>query len=244
MTERSTNLNGARSRLYPSRFSDRFYPLTSLRLQVQQVIKTYLSQKANLRLVDFGCGGMCYRPLFEPYVSEYIGVDFPENKLAHIHLLPGGTAPLSAQFADILLSTQVLEHVDSPSLYLQECNRILKPDGLLILSTHGYWRYHPHPNDYWRWTGSGLRKILNDEGFSILDLHGVMGLVSASMQLFQDAIGEKIPSFVRPVFAAGMQAIIELSDKLQSAGTKSEDACIFLAVACKKDGPPPLQSCH
>jgi hypothetical protein len=82
------------------------------------------------------------------------------------------------------------------------------------------------------------------EWLSILDLHGVMGLVSASMQLFQDVTGAKIPSLVRPVFAARMQAIIEVSDNLQYAGTKSEDASIFLALACKKDGSPPLQSCH
>ncbi len=59
-----------------------------------------------------------------------------------------------------MLSTQVLEHVTDPRLYLAECHRVLRPGGPLLLSTHGIMVYHPDPVDYWRWTGAGLQRAV------------------------------------------------------------------------------------
>jgi SAM-dependent methyltransferase len=88
--------------------------------------------------------------------------------------------------ADVVVSTQVLEHVPDPRAYLLECRRILKPGGMLILTTHGYWEYHPQPTDLWRWTGPGLRKLVEASGFRVLDCTGLLGLASSGLHLFQD----------------------------------------------------------
>src|SRR3546814_1646938 len=95
------------------------------------------------------------------------------------------------EYADIVLSNQVLEHVDSPQGYLEEARRLMKPDGVLLLSTHGYWFYHPTPNDYWRWTSAGLRKTMEASGFEIVEFTGIMGLISSGLQLFQDGRSEE-----------------------------------------------------
>jgi len=71
---------------------------------------------------------------------------------------------------DIVISSQVLEHVESPADYLAEAHRLLRTGGTLLLSTHGTFQDHPCPGDYWRWTGMGLRKVLSEAGFEVVKL--------------------------------------------------------------------------
>jgi SAM-dependent methyltransferase len=185
-------------RLYPSRFNSRYYILTLLRRTIMAITSQYVREKKGQVVVDYGCGTSPYRPLFEKYVSSYIGVDLPVQKAANAFVGSSGGTNLADSSADIVLSTQVLEHVDRPSTYLQECHRILKQSGLLVLSTHGYWIYHPDPYDFWRWTSSGLQRAIRECDFEIVEFLGLMGLASTSVQLFQDACMTKVPGFARP----------------------------------------------
>jgi len=88
----------------------------------------------------------------------YIGVDVSPNSKTDI-LCEVENLPLADESFDVALCTQVLEHVDSPRETIKEAYRVLKENGLLILSTHGVW--YKHGQDYWRWTDLGLRKILS-----------------------------------------------------------------------------------
>ena len=220
-------------RLYPSRFSDRFYPLSLLREAIRSVAETHLVGRDELVLIDFGCGFMPYRPILEKYVGQYIGVDIPGNEVADFYADIESRTQLPDNFADVVLSTQVLEHVPQPITYLKECYRLLKPGGILILSTHGYWIYHPDPQDLWRWTADGLKRIIQDAGFEIVDFQGLMSLASTAIQLFQDALMPKVPKFLKSIFAFLMQRLAILMDKVASPLDKAKDACIFLLVARK-----------
>ena len=115
-----------------------------LRCIVEQC-EAYRGELEGATLVDYGCGTMPYRPLFERYVSRYVGVDLASNDEAEASLDEAGRMALPDASADAVLSTQVLEHVGDPSMYLAEAFRVLKPGGLLLLSTHGIWWYHPIP---------------------------------------------------------------------------------------------------
>ncbi len=189
------------------------------------------------RLIDFGCGGMPYRSIFEPYVGQYVGVDLKANDRADFFVSARDSKTrLPDQYADIVLSTQVLEHVNDPMAYLCECCRLLKHDGLLVLSTHGYWIYHPSPTDYWRWTGAGLQKVVESSGFQVVELSGIMGLASTSAQLFQDALMPKIPKPTRQLFTITMQLLVALLDKAHSPREKANNACIFVLIGRKEGG--------
>jgi len=65
---------------------------------------------------------------------------------------------------DITFSMDVLEHVDNPFDAAKECIRITKPGGLLVHRTLFSYRYHPSPNDYWRFTSQGLEKLFVSSG--------------------------------------------------------------------------------
>jgi SAM-dependent methyltransferase len=220
-------------RLYPNWLNSRYYYLTQLRLQVEQVVRKFIDQKQRLVLADYGCGNMPYQPLVAPFVSKYVGIDLPENPRADIHILPAGQIQLSDQSVDVVLSTQVLEHVEDPALYLTEAHRILKDDGLLILSTHGYWMFHPDPTDFWRWTSTGLQKIVKEKGFEIQYFQGIIGRSAMGLQLFQDGLLFKIPAFLRPLLALIIQPLMILFDKTTLQETKNRDACTFVLVARK-----------
>lgn len=220
-------------RLNPTRTSSRYVHLTRLRNTTLAYLKDFIQPEKKNLLVDFGCGDMPYKSIVSPLVSTYLGVDLKLNPEADHHIDYNSKTTLPDEFADIILSNQVLEHVDSPESYLQEAHRLLKKDGFMVLSTHGYWLYHPTPYDYWRWTSAGLRKVIEKEGFEIVRFEGIMGLTASGLQLTQDGLIYKMPKFMRPVFAFIMQQLVLLFDKVHSQEQRNKDASLYILVAKK-----------
>ncbi|MES2807669.1 MAG: class I SAM-dependent methyltransferase [Bacteroidota bacterium] len=223
----------ANDRLSPSVFHPRYVHLTHLRDSTIRIIEDLTANNKELLLVDFGCGDMPYRSVIEPHVGKYLGVDLEMNPKADHHIGFDSKTTLPDNYCDIILSNQVLEHVDTPSGYLKEALRILKPGGSIILTTHGYWYYHPTPNDYWRWTSAGLRKTVEDEDFKITSFFGIMGLAASGIQLLQDAIINKLPRFLVPPFAFVMQLKIRLFNKLNNQAQRDRDASLYIVLAQK-----------
>jgi SAM-dependent methyltransferase len=206
-------------RVFPTRFQNDYYILDTIRKQYIQLIDKHFSGQSDAILVDYGCGDMPYRRFFEPYVSEYLGIDLPTahaigfKQDADFFIDEDGRVPdVPDNYADYLFSSAVLEHVDDPAVYLDECYRMLKPGGTALISTLFYWIYHAVPDDYWRWTPTGLRKELLNAGFEIIEVRGAMGLLSVSVQLFQDAIRDKFPTWLRPYFIVIMQWLVQIAD--------------------------------
>src|SRR5476651_1327665 len=220
-------------RLNPTIFHTRYVHLSQLRDATMQKMQELTASNKELLLVDFGCGDMPYRSVIEPLVGKYLGVDLEMNPKAEHHIDFDSKTTLPDNYADIVLSNQVLEHVDTPSGYLREALRILKPGGSIILTTHGYWFYHPTPNDYWRWTSAGLRKTVEAESFTINSFFGIMGLAASGLQLLQDAILNKFPKFLVPPFAMFMQLNIMLFNKLNSQPQRNRDASLYVVLAQK-----------
>ena len=182
------------------------------------------------RVLDYGCADVPYRRFF-PAGVDYVAADLPGNPDATLRLRPDGTVPLEDSSVDAVLSTQVLEHVADPGRYLAECLRVLRPGGRLLLSTHGLMVYHPDPEDYWRWTGAGLRRAVGDAGFEIVRFEGIMGLAATGLQLFQDGIYWRLPPLVRPALALCLQSIARLADRFESAESRAANAMVFALVA-------------
>lgn len=225
-------MNG-NDRLNPTVFHTRYVHLKKLRDRTLKAIEEITAEKKDLLLVDFGCGDMPYRSVIEPMVGQYVGVDLEMNSKADHHIDFDSKTTLPDNYCDIILSNQVLEHVDSPHSYLSEALRLLKPGGSAIFTTHGYWFYHPTPYDYWRWTSAGLRKTIEAEGFEIRSFHGIMGLAASGLQLFQDALLLKTPKFLVPPLAFIMQSFIRLFDKIHSQQQRDRDASLYVVIAQK-----------
>lgn len=222
------------SRLRPSLFSSRLIHLRRLRDLTLGLIGQHNPKGRESNLFDYGCGDMPYREVIAPTVKSYKGIDLSINPQADYFIDFDSRTTLPDGVADILLSNQVLEHVDSPMGYLAEAHRLLKDDGVMILSTHGYWFYHPTPNDYWRWTSAGLKKTVTDAGFEIVEFRGIMGLAASGLQLFQDGVYHWLPRFLQPFFSLFMQLQIALLDRLTSASKRDTEASLYILVARKR----------
>jgi SAM-dependent methyltransferase len=114
-----------------------------------------------LRVLDFGCGSSPYQDFFPN--ADYSRADLNWAENVDFIIGPDGISAESGRF-DVILSTQVLEHVDDPAAYLRECFRLLRAGGKLVLTTHGTYEDHGCPQDLWRWTGDGLRKVVEQAG--------------------------------------------------------------------------------
>lgn len=69
---------------------------------------------------------------------------------------------------DVVLCTEVLEHLPEPQRAIDEMFRVLKPGGMLLLTTRFLFPIHDAPHDYYRFTKYGLRHLLRN--FVIVDL--------------------------------------------------------------------------
>jgi SAM-dependent methyltransferase len=184
------------------------------------------------RVLDYGCADAPYRHFF-PADAEYLGADLPGNPVATVEVAEDGTVPIEDDSCDAVLSTQVLEHVSDPAVYLAECARVLRPGGRLLLSTHGIMVYHPDPVDYWRWTCAGLQRVIEDAGLEIVRFEGIMGLAATGLQLVHDSIYWKLPRLLKPAFSLVMQSLIAISDRLTGAESRRLNSLVFALVAGK-----------
>ena len=141
-------------------------PLSSSTWAVRAPLAAWLEEQARIgtcyRVLDVGCGPKPYYPFFAERASEYVGVDVVENPAAE---LQGAVEALPVEDGsfDLVLCTQVLEHCDDPARAVSELRRVTAPVGRVLASTHGVQVYHPSPQDYWRWTHAGLRRLFEDE---------------------------------------------------------------------------------
>ena len=94
--------------------------------------------------------------------------------------------PLADSTIDLVLCTEVLEHVSLPVAVLNEIRRVLKKRQYLILTVLLLWGEHNHI-DYHRWTELGLRTLLRTNGFDILIFRRRGGLFSVIGCMFAQA---------------------------------------------------------
>ncbi|HZR91628.1 MAG TPA: class I SAM-dependent methyltransferase [Gaiellaceae bacterium] len=139
---------------------------------VRRHLSAWLEEQAQLaardlgryRVLDVGCGSKPYYPYFAPYASEYVGVDIDIDNPAADVLGPVEDLPLEDESFDVVLCTQVLEHCADPDRAVRELWRVTAPGGAVLASTHGVQVYHPSPEDYWRWTHTGLELLFLRNG--------------------------------------------------------------------------------
>eukprot|EP00727_Mastigamoeba_balamuthi_P010036 m51a1_g5655 hypothetical protein (335) ;mRNA; f:882139-883325 len=89
-----------------------------------------------------------------------------ENRVvcADIHTLSSLGDPVKERF-DVIIATQVFEHVERPYVAAAEMFSAVKQGGFLVATAPFLERYHRSPTDYYRYTFDGLRLITETAGF-------------------------------------------------------------------------------
>jgi len=144
-----------------------------------------LASQMKGRLLDVGCGRKPYHDMFS--VDEYVGleIDTPENRASKQaeFFYDGNSFPFDSQGFDGVVCNQVLEHVFTADQFLGEINRVLKPNGLLLLTVPFVWDEHEQPWDYARYSSFGLKSLLEKNGFEIVEQQKINADVRVLFQL-------------------------------------------------------------
>lgn len=121
---------------------------TPARIAIDQFIRRHATRN---RTLDLGAGQSPYQSLF----PNRIALDRVFSHGLHVQ---GDAAmlPFRDETFDCVLCTELLEHVMEPKMAVQEMWRILKPGGMVILTTRFCYPIHMAPHDFWRFTRHGL----------------------------------------------------------------------------------------
>jgi SAM-dependent methyltransferase len=103
--------------------------------------------------------GWNYRPIFG--AAKYVGTDVfagpGVDVVVDAHELLAVFAPESF---DAVLSHATFEHLKKPWVVADQVYGVLKPGGSFLVETHFCFPVHGYPDDYHRWTRSGLEALL------------------------------------------------------------------------------------
>ncbi len=108
-------------------------------------------------VLDLGCNdGAITEGYLKRGAREVVGVDIDEKAIAQAqkrlpHISFGisttTTLPLVNNLIDVIICYDVFEHVSKPKAMLDECYRVLKPGGQMLIGTWGW--YYPYAMHLW-----------------------------------------------------------------------------------------------
>lgn len=126
-------------------------------------------------VLDAGAGSFRYKKILleKGYVYESQdfdqGFDF-ESRGKHTYTCDLEKIPVRDGYFDLIICTQVLEHLPKPSIVFAEFSRVLRSGGTLGLTTNFLFPKHGEPYDYFRFTDHSLRALSESTDFSVLDI--------------------------------------------------------------------------
>lgn len=145
------------------------------------------------KLLDVGCGTKPYKALFD--VEQYDGLEYDTPEYRHEkraeYFYDGHSFPFENESYDNVISNEVFEHVFNPEEFLSELNRVLKMDGKLLLTVPFVWDEHEQPYDFARYTSFGLKSLLEQHGFKIIEYRKSVNDLGVVFQLINDYIYKK-----------------------------------------------------
>jgi SAM-dependent methyltransferase len=154
--------------VYPSIFDSSYLTLRNRRVQIERFLARH--QKMG-RVLDVGAQYCPYFPLFKDKCDFYTSLDIVETPIVDM-VCDAVNIPVNDDSFDVLLCTAVLGHTNDPQAIIDECHRVLKPGGTLILTVPSIFPQNGYPADNWRFMPDGLKYLMRS--FSRVEVIGEM----------------------------------------------------------------------
>jgi len=154
------------------------------RASILSLLDTYA--KSGSVVYDIGCGDQPFAPQIRTLGCVYRGVDIAQgfyNEKPDII----GTAtdvPAPDSTADVVILSQVLEHLDRPFDALQEAHRLLRTGGVLLCSYPFLYPIHAPPYDFGRYTRYYIASAADRLGYKIVSEESLAGFWRVSGMTF------------------------------------------------------------
>ncbi|BBX96077.1 class I SAM-dependent methyltransferase [Mycobacterium lacus] len=141
----------------------------------------------SFRVLDAGAGIAPYRKHFEHVTYETADFGEVDKEYSHLdYVCRLEELPMADETYDLVLCSQVLEHIPDPLPVLREIRRVLKPGGQAWLSAPLCYEEHEVPYDFYRYTQFAWRHMAAEAGFTVESLEwleGYYGTISYQLMM-------------------------------------------------------------
>jgi SAM-dependent methyltransferase len=209
---------------------------------------------AGMRVLEVGCGEGYGTALLASGAAEVIGIDYDAFTIAHAaahypgaRFVRGNLAalPLPSASVDAVATLQVIEHVWNHNEFVGECLRVLRPGGLLLVTTPNRLTFSPglavpvNPFHTKEFTATELGDLLESFGFDIDAAYGLHagrrlveldgrhgGFVEAQLATPPDEWTEQLRADVAGITADDFT--------IEAAGERAVDASLDLVLIASR----------
>jgi SAM-dependent methyltransferase len=154
-----------------------------------EVVYQQLAERCRDRdVLEAGCGEGYGADLIANVARRVIGLDYDESAVEHVRaryprveMHHGNLAalPLPDASVDVVVNFQVIEHLWDQGQFVAECLRVLRPGGVLLMSTPNRITFTPgsdtplNPFHTRELNAAELTELLTDQGFAMEGMYGV-----------------------------------------------------------------------
>lgn len=178
--------------------SEKYWQKSPSNILLKEATMKSLEEHAkDKKILDAGAGRLAYKNLIKKYVKSYISSDFSKTHKDLDVVCDIEKMSFKNSEFDVVFCSQVLEHVPHPHQALKEINRVLKKNGVAIITVPLLGYIHNAPHDYFRYTKYGLQVLAQENGFDVIKLEEVGGLFSFLGYVRSTFF---MPFFMLPVF--------------------------------------------
>lgn len=186
----------------------------------------------SFRVLDAGAGKAPYRKHFDHVTYETADFGEVDKKYADLdYLCRLEELPMADATYDLVLCSQVLEHIPEPVAVLKEIRRVLKPDGQMWVSAPLFYEEHETPYDFNRYTQFAWQRMAVDAGLtveSIYWLEGYYGTISYQLSMASRAL----PAVWLPVkflcyLLASVFGFLDTKFKITNTGMPKNYCCVL-----------------
>ena len=126
-------------------------------------------------------------------VKEWLFADIEKKHDPDIVLDVASMDKIENKSIDIIEANSLFEHVYKIKKGLEECHRVLKDDGKIVITVPFLYPVHADPDDFQRWTWSKWEKELIDLGFTIEVMETMGGFFSLQGDMLKNLIKSFVP---------------------------------------------------
>ena len=147
-------------------------------------LEKHLPKKTFNNILDIGSKDYGNTQNFRSIIEHknYVGIDMEAGKnVDHVIDLTKTIEPLQENFFDLILCCSVIEHVEYPWIFADNVAKLSTKGGLLYIAVPFVWKFHGYPNDYYRYTHNGVKKIFKEYNwdksyFSTYGINEIFGI--------------------------------------------------------------------
>ena len=150
-----------------------FFVTPLLKKSIDELLGIVGTPPLGAKVLDIGAGECPLRGKLESLGYAYSSLDIEQNSHGSIHYVTRIDHDLPESLSsvggfDLLILTEVLEHVPDWAKAFQNLPNLLKTGGHCIITTPFFYMLHEEPYDFWRPTDHAIKYFSDSNGLEVI----------------------------------------------------------------------------